>query len=49
MYCQGATHQNMKASLRRVREGERLSWSRNSSLRNTRESTSQYLPSWSVW
>ena len=45
LYCMGATHQNMKASLSRVTEGERLSWSRNSSLRKTRESPSQYLVS----
>ena len=43
LYSMGATHQNMKASLRRVNDGERLSWSRNSSVRKTMVSTSQYL------
>ena len=43
MYSMGATHQNMKASLTRVKDGERLSWSRNNSDRKTMVSTSQYL------
>ena len=43
LYSMGATHQNMKASLMRVKVGERLSWSKNNSDRNTMVSTSQYL------
>ena len=43
MYSMGATHQNMKASLMRVKLGERLSWSKNNSDRKTMVSTSQYL------
>ena len=43
MYSMGATHQNMKASLMRVKVGERLSWSMNSSDRNTIVRTNQYL------
>ena len=43
LYSMGATHQNMKASLMRVKPGERLSWSRNNSDRKTMVSTSQYL------
>ena len=43
LYSMGATHQNMKASLMRVKDGERLSWSKNNSDRKTMVSTSQYL------